>query len=332
MDFLQRTMSKRLDPALVLPGAKSVIVLGVSYGNRKSHDFHSAKGDAGVNSRNGRIEKELQGHSSTASLPVSIAQFAHFQDYHEIIGQSLNRLVSWIDQSWPGTVVSRGYVDTGPCLERELAMSAGIGFVGKHTNLISQHYGNELFIALVLTGLDLAPDAPQINRCGKCDHCMRVCPTGAIRAPFQLDARLCISYLTIECKGSIPVELRSSVGNRVFGCDDCIKTCPWNRFSKEGSLMVSQTRNEIAVADLRKMIRMTPEQFRVLYRGTSLERLRYKRFMRNVCVALGNSGAECDCVVLKELARVDDPMIAEHAQWAMDQIKQRFGLAVKTSC
>ena len=228
MAWLERNADKRIDPQKVLPGAKSVIALAASYY------------DAGEICRN----PECREFSNSGV----IARYARFADYHDVLGERLKALTEFIDSlAADRKVRSLWYVDTGPVLERDFAQRAGLGFVGKHTNLISRRLGNWIFLAEILTTLELEPDAPEKNHCGKCTRCIAACPTQAITAPFQLDARKCISYLTIELKGAIPVELRPAIGNRIYGCDDCLAVCPWNRFAREGNLMKPHAR-----ADLRR--------------------------------------------------------------------------------
>src|SRR6185369_15709925 len=179
--------------------------------------------------------------------PIGIvARYARYRDYHAVLGERLRRLTGFVNRLGEPATRSLWYVDTGPLLERDLAQRAGLGFIGKHTNLISRKLGNWIFLAEIITTLDLPPDLPEHNRCGTCARCLAACPTQAITAPFQLDARRCISYLTIELKGAIPVELRSAIGNRIYGCDDCLAVCPWNRFAREGQLMKAYARRELA--------------------------------------------------------------------------------------
>ena len=225
MHWIERNASKRADPQLVLPGARSMICLAISYHSRNP-------------------KSEIRNPKSG-----EVARYARFTDYHDVLAEKLKSLSAFVDQPNPGTR-SLWYVDTGPILERDLAQRAGIGFVGKHTNVISRKLGNWIFLAEILTTLELEPDAPEKNRCGSCERCITACPTRAITAPFQLDARLCISYLTIELKGSIPVELRPLIGNRIYGCDDCLAACPWNKFAREGSLMKLHARDNLETPDL----------------------------------------------------------------------------------
>jgi|CZKM01.1.fsa_nt_gi epoxyqueuosine reductase QueG len=215
------------------------------------------------------------------------------------------------------------YVDTGPLLERDLAQRAGLGFIGKHTNLISRQLGNWLFLSEIITTLDLEPDAPEKNRCGSCTRCITACPTSAITAPFQLDARRCISYLTIELKGSIPVELRPAIGNRIFGCDDCLQVCPWNRFAREGQMMKAHARPDLAQPDLVELLSLEEGGFKRRFAGTPMLRAKRRGLLRNVCVALGNIGDEKALPALQEAESDHEPLVAEHATWAIEQIQIR---------
>jgi epoxyqueuosine reductase len=208
-------------------------------------------------------------------------------------------------------------------LERDLAQRAGLGFIGKHTNLINRRLGNWIFLAEILTTLELEPDASEKNRCGSCTRCLAACPTAAITAPFQLDARRCISYLTIELRGPIPSELRPAIGNRIFGCDDCLVVCPWNRFAREGRMMKGHARPEIAAPDLLALLSLDEPEVKRRFAGTPMLRARRTGLLRNVCVALGNIGDETDLPALQQAAADPDPLIAEHAVWAIQQIRKR---------
>ena len=230
MGYLQRNARKRIDPARVLAGARTIITLAVSY-NMKPAAPGSKTGAAG-----------------------QVARYAQFSDYHDVLGGRLKTLARFIDQTGPDGTRSLWYVDTGPLLERDLAQRAGLGFIGKHASLISRKFGNWVFLAEIITTLEIEPDAPEKNRCGSCRRCIDACPTAAITAPFQLDARRCISYLTIELKGPIPEEFRAAIGARIFGCDDCLAVCPWNRFAREGALMRPHYRAELAAPDLIELL------------------------------------------------------------------------------
>ena len=239
-----------------------------------------------------------------------------------MLAEKLKSLSAFVDQPNPGTR-SLWYVDTGPILERDLAQRAGIGFVGKHTNVISRKLGNWIFLAEILTTLELEPDAPEKNRCGSCERCITACPTRAITAPFQLDARLCISYLTIELQGSIPVELRPLIGNRIYGCDDCLAACPWNKFAREGSLMKLHARDNLETPDLIELLQLDDAGFKKKFAGMPMLRTKRRGILRNVCVALGNVGGKSALPTLEKACGDSEPLIAEHARWAVEQIRAR---------
>lgn len=294
MGYMQRQEPKRLDPQLVLPGMRSVITLAASYEHPPSL-------------------------LPDTPFPGTIARYARFADYHDILGERLNSLAAFVNDLGGQGNRSLWYVDTGPILERDLAQRAGLGFIGKHTNLISRGLGNWFFICEILTTLDLPPGTPERNHCGSCTRCIQACPTNAIVAPFQLDARRCISYLTIELKGPIPVELRPAIGARIYGCDDCLAACPWNRFAREGALMKPHARPDLAQPDLLELLALDEPSFRQRFAGTPILRTKRRGLLRNVCVALGNIGDE-RCLPALERARTDpEPLIAEHAQWAIAQ-------------
>ncbi|MEW6306738.1 MAG: tRNA epoxyqueuosine(34) reductase QueG [Verrucomicrobiota bacterium] len=301
MAYLQRNAQKRVEPQRVLPGARSVIVLAASYG-------------------------EVSAEASPARTGV-VARYARYADYHDVLGEKLKLLAQFIDEQAGTPTRSLWYVDTGPFLERDLAQRAGLGFVGKHTNLISRELGNWIFLAEIITTLELKPDAPEKNRCGNCTRCLTACPTGAITAPFQLDARLCISYLTIELKGPIPVELRPAIGNRIYGCDDCLAACPWNRFAREGRLMKAHARKDLAAPDLTELLALDPEGFKQRFRGTPMLRTKRRGVLRNACVALGNIGDAAALPALHKATSDSEPLVTEHARWAIDQIESRQGHA-----
>jgi epoxyqueuosine reductase len=209
-------------------------------------------------------------------------------------------------------------------LERDLAQRAGVGFIGKHTNVISRRLGNWIFLTEIITTLELKPDAPEKNHCGSCARCIAACPTAAITAPFQLDARRCISYLTIELKGSIPTEFRPAIGNRIYGCDDCLAICPWNRFAHEGQMMKTYARPDLSAPDLLELLALDEPGFKRRFIGTPMLRARRRGLLRNVCVALGNLGDESALPALQNAASDPERLIAEHARWATEQIQARL--------
>jgi epoxyqueuosine reductase len=298
MGYLERNAHKRVNLREVLPGARSVIVLAASYTNEQSH--------AARNTQHGVV-----------------ARYARFKDYHDVLAGRLKQLTQFVDELGGEGTRSLWYVDTGPLLERDLAQRAGLGFVGKHTNLISRKLGNWIFIAEIITTLEFEPDTPEKNRCGTCSRCIAACPTAAITAPFQLDARRCISYLTIELKGPIPVEFRSAIGSRIYGCDDCLAVCPWNRFARQGNLMKEHARTDLNTPDLLELLKLDDAAFKSRFAGTPILRTKRKGLLRNVCVALGNIGDETALPALRRAATDPEPLIAEHACWAIQQIEGR---------
>ena len=312
MAYMARNAHKRVDPEKVLGDAKSIITLAISYETNGHSSFDSS-------------------HASRITHHGAIARYARFVDYHDVIGERLKLLTDFVNQLGDERTRSLWYVDTGPFLERDLAQRAGLGFIGKHTNLISRKLGNWIFLSEIITTLDIKPDTPETNHCGSCSRCITACPTQAIRAPFQLDARRCISYLTIELKGSIPVELRSLIGNRIYGCDDCLAVCPWNRFAREGQMMKAHGREQLATPDLIELLSLDDAGFEQRFAGTPMLRTKRRGLLRNVCVALGNEGDESALPALERAALDAEPLIAEHAQWAMKEIGERTeGKAIKS--
>lgn len=294
MEWLARGAEKRADPQKVLPGARSVIVVALNYWQ-------------------GEEEIEKRGR---------IARYAWGDDYHEMMLKRLRELDDFL-QTHGG--MQKCYVDTGPILERDYAAEAGIGWHGKSTMLLDQKLGTWFFLGEILTTLDLLPDAPQTARCGSCTRCMTACPTNAITADHRLDARRCISYLTIELKGSIPLEFRPLIGDRIYGCDTCLDVCPWNRFaaiSRESSFFA---RPATSGMKLRDFLSLDEQQFRALFRGSPIKRIKRRGFLRNVCVALGNVGDADDVPALERAAIDAEPLIAEHAAWALHRIQERSG-------
>jgi len=314
MTYLERTAQKRLDLQRVLEGARSVIALAASYGQ----ECQVANDE--------RRAPEIQ-HSSIRNSTFDIrrsrlvARYAQFVDYHNVLGERLKLLTEFVNQLGGNGTRSAWYVDAGPLLERDLAQRAGAGFIGKHTNLISRQLGNWILLGEIVTSLKLEPDAPGKNRCGSCARCIAACPTGAITAPFQLDARRCISYLTIELKGPIPVELRPPIGNRIFGCDVCLSACPWNRFAREGRLMKAHARPDLASPDLLGLLSLDEIGFTNRFGDTPLMRTKRRGLLRNVCVALGNVGDASALPALQRASSDPEPLIAEHARWAIERIK-----------
>ncbi len=310
MGYMARNAEKRVDPSKILAGVQSVVVVGLNYNAETPRQPRSERG------------------KGTRPTTARIARYAWgARDYHDVMSEKLKQLAAAIDEcGGPGTR-SLWYVDTGPILERDLAQRAGIGFIGKHTNLISRRLGNWIFVGEVLTNLELPPDKPEREYCGTCRRCINVCPTRAIVAPYQLDARLCISYLTIELKGAIPVELRPLVGDHVFGCDDCLDVCPWNRFAKLSPAREFQRRE---TPPLTEFLSWDEQQFRDFFHGTPILRIKRRGFLRNVCVVLGNIGDASALPALERALADPEPLVREHAAWAIDQIQSRC-LGIKSA-
>ncbi len=310
MNYLARNAEKRCDPQQVLPEAKTVIVLALNY-------FQERRVAAAVSTA--RPRKIVA--DPAASTPAGrIARYAWGNDYHKLIEKKLAVLDDFLRRHG-GT--QKCYVDTGPMLERDHAAAAGVGWHGKSTMLLNRQLGTWFFLAEILTTLEFAPDPPQKNYCGRCTRCIDACPTGAITAPHQIDARRCISYLTIELKGSIPIELRPMIGDRIYGCDDCLDACPWNRFAKVSRETAFAMRDEVAAMKLRDYLSLDEEKFRRLFHDSPVKRTKRRGLLRNVCVALGNVGTKDDLPALEKAAADAESLIAEHAQWAIGRIRER---------
>ncbi|HTQ29897.1 MAG TPA: tRNA epoxyqueuosine(34) reductase QueG [Opitutaceae bacterium] len=304
MAWMARTAEKRIRPELVLPGARSAILLGVNYGRKEG-------GAAGGGPR-----------------PVW-ARYALYSDYHDTLKVGLAAAGKAIEEIFGATGGDyRYYADTGPVLERGWAERAGLGFIGKNTVLISRRFGNWLFLAAILTRLELTPDPPIRKSarggkdrvgllCGRCTRCLEACPTQALPQPGVLDARRCISYQTIENRGMIPRELRPGIGLRIYGCDVCLEVCPWNRFARAARSVLLTARDEIEALPLREILALTPARFAELFRGTAIKRVKLAGLLRNACVAAGNSGDAGLLEPLAGLAAHTSPVVRAHAVWAV---------------
>ena len=316
MTWMERTAAKRLDPGLVLPGARSVIMLGVNY-------WPGNEGERG---------------RAAANRPVW-ARYSRYEDYHDTIKPALVTAGRVIEELWGvrGTDY-RYYADTGPVLERGWAERAGLGFLGKNGMLISRRFGNWLLLAAILTRLELEADGPLSARispptagdrtgllCGKCVRCVAACPTQAIPEPGLVDARRCIAYQTIENRGVIPRALRPGIGDRIYGCDVCLEVCPWNRFARAGRRLLLAARFEITALTLRELLELSATRFAEVFHRTPIKRLRLTGLLRNACVVAGNvavqAGATHELVApLRRLAAHPAPMVRAHAVWALQQI------------
>ncbi|MBV8352025.1 MAG: tRNA epoxyqueuosine(34) reductase QueG [Verrucomicrobia bacterium] len=292
MTWLGRDPARRADPSRVLLNAKTLLVLAKNY---------------------------FQG-PNPRSQAGKIARYAWGTDYHEIMLKDMAPIEALLREKGGR---QKCYVDTGPILERDFAAVAGLSWQGKSTMCLNERLGTWFFIGVILTTLEFEADLPAKNRCGKCTRCIDVCPTRAITQPYQLDARRCISYLTIEHKGPIPIEFRSAMGDRIYGCDDCLDVCPWNRFAE----LTRETRftlpDRLKALTLRQLAVLSDNDFRALFRNSPIKRIGRVRFVRNVCIALGNAGTTEDMAILHGLAKDHDPLIAEHASWAVEQIRNR---------
>lgn len=293
MAWMARNLERRTDPTVVLPGAKAVVVFALNY---------------------------FQGEPPAGPLQGRIARYAWNEDYHDLIEKKLAEINAELVRLG-GT--QRYYVDTGPVLERDFAGEAGLGWNGKSTMQIHRALGTWFFLAEIITTLEIEPDPPSRDFCGSCTRCITACPTQAITAPRRMDARRCISYLTIEHKGPIPMEFRRSIGDRIYGCDECLVVCPWNRFAQISHEATFQAREAVFQMTLREFLTLDDDGFRALFRKSPIKRIKRPAFIRNVCVALGNIGTPDDLPALEKAAQDEHPLIAEHAQWAVGEIRQR---------
>jgi epoxyqueuosine reductase len=295
MDWMARNADRRADPQTLWPEAKTIIVLGMNYGPKRDPRERLA-----------------------ARERAAISCYAQGDDYHDVMKTKLKRLARQIAEQHGADV--KVFVDTAPVMEKPLAQAAGAGWQGKHTNLVSRLYGSWLFLGSVFTTLEIAPDEPEQDHCGACTRCLEVCPTNAFTGPYQIDARRCISYLTIEHKGHIPVEFRAPMGNRIYGCDDCLAVCPWNKFASTAREARLHARAELAQPRLSDLSGLNDADFRALFRGSPIKRIGRDRFVRNVLIAVGNSG---DATLAPEAERLlgdESPLVRAMAVWALCQL------------
>ena len=298
MEWMEARKDQRASPQALWPEAGSVIALGMSYA--PAHDPLAL---------------------ATASDRARISVYAQGGDYHNTVKKALKALARWLigeaTRLGLGDSGVKVFVDTAPVMEKPLGEAAGLGWQGKHTNLVSRTHGSWLFLGSIYTTLDLPPDTPHEDRCGSCTRCLTACPTDAFPAPGQLDARRCISYLTIEHKGPIPHEFRAAIGNRIYGCDDCLAVCPWNRFADAAAAnRAFLPRAELAAPRLAELLALDDAGFRRLFSGSPIKRIGRNRFVRNCLIAAGNSG-DAGLVAIVSVLRGDaDPVVAEAAEWA----------------
>lgn len=288
MAWLARDPQRRTDLQRVLPGARSIILTAMNY------------------------------WQPAAPIRGRVARYALGRDYHDLIKAKLESLAALLAAAGGQ---QRVYVDTGPVLEKTWAARAGLAWQGKSTMAIHPRLGTWFFIGSLITTLELPPDRPLSDHCGSCTRCIQACPTGAITAPYQLDARRCIAYLTIEHKGPIPEEFRTALGDRLYGCDDCLEACPWNRWAQ--ATREAHFR-EIPRPDLREMLQWKEDDFRAFFRGSPIARLKLERWLRNICVVLGNIGTLDDLPALNRIICTTSPLVAEHARWALRRIHVRY--------
>jgi epoxyqueuosine reductase len=295
MMWLAANADRRADPRALWPEVRSIVMLGINYG---PHEDPLA------------ILKER----SRGDISV----YARGDDYHDLIKSRLKVLGRWLIDNAGGDI--KVFVDTAPVMEKPLAAAAGIGWQGKHTNLVSRELGSWLFLGALFTTLDLAPDEAELDHCGTCQACLDICPTAAFPAPYRLDARRCISYLTIEHKGPIPRELRALMGNRIYGCDDCLAVCPWNKFAVAGREAKLAARTELRAPPLAELARLDDAAFRVLFAKSAVKRIGRARFLRNVLIAIGNSADSALAPEVERLLEDASPLVRGAAVWALGRL------------
>src|SRR5689334_22626547 len=305
MIWMEETAARRGDPRTLWPDVRSVIMLGMNYG--PDHD-----------------PLAILNHRERGAISV----YAKGQDYHEVIKPRLKAIARWLIAQAGGDV--KVFVDTAAVMEKPLAAAAGLGWQGKHTNLVSRERGSWLFLGAIFTTLDLPPDSAEIDHCGSCSACLDVCPTKAFPAPYRLDARRCISYLTIEHKGPIPRELRAAMGNRIYGCDDCLAVCPWNKFAQAGREAKLAAREALRAPKLAELARLDDAAFRALFSKSPVKRTGRDRFVRNVLIAIGNSGDRSLAPEAEGLLGDASPLVRGAAVWALSRLDpQRLAALAK---
>jgi epoxyqueuosine reductase len=313
MGYMSREPGRRQDPSAVMPGARSVVVVGMAYNTGELEAAERAEE---------RSASPDQGTGSSSHHPQGrIARYALGDDYHDVMRERLNALLAWVRERMGPEVRGRAYVDTGPLLERDLARRAGLGWFGKNTNLLNVRTGSYFFLGALLLDLPLAPDPPfGGDHCGTCTRCLNACPTGAFLGPYVLDARRCISYLTIELKGPIPRELRPLVGDWIYGCDICQEVCPWNRKAPFTEEPAFRARAGLTLPELIPLLGMTQEEFSVRFKGSPIKRAKRRGLLRNVAVALGNAGDRTAVPALAAALSDPEPLVRAHAAWALGRL------------
>ena len=296
MGWMEHTQARRGHPRSMWPGARRAIVLGVNYGPDQDPLAVLEHRDRGA-----------------------ISIYAQGDDYHDLIKKRLKTLARWL-------VAETGcelkvFVDTAPLMEKPLAQGAGLGWQGKHTNLVSRDFGSWLFLGSILTDLELRPDVPEADHCGACRACLDICPTKAFPAPYQLDARRCISYLTIEHTGPVPLEFRAAIGNRIYGCDDCLAVCPWNKFAQASREAALHAREALRAPTLAGLAELDDAAFRALFAKSPVKRIGRDRFVRNVLYAVGNSGDAGLADVARARLHDASDVVRDAASWALEQLE-----------
>ncbi|MEL7491627.1 MAG: tRNA epoxyqueuosine(34) reductase QueG [Pseudomonadota bacterium] len=302
MTWMERRRAERAAPQTLWPEARSVIMLGMNYG--PDHD-----------------PLAVLDQKDRACISV----YAQNKDYHDVVKKRLKQIARWMVDEFNCDV--KVFVDTAPVMEKPLAQSAGVGWQGKHTNLVSTGHGSWLFLGAIYTTLELPPDPIEEDHCGSCRRCLDVCPTDAFPTPYQLDARRCISYLTIEHDGPIPIKFRKAIGNRIYGCDDCLAVCPWNKFAATAQEAAFHARDTLRAPELAMLVRLDDAAFRSLFSGSPIKRIKRDRFVRNVLIAIGNSEDRSLAAPARELLDDPAPIVRGAAVWALSQLLAPEGFA-----
>ncbi|MCK1540746.1 tRNA epoxyqueuosine(34) reductase QueG [Bradyrhizobium sp. 179] len=302
MDWLAASPERRVDPRGLWQDVRSVIMLGVNYGPDQD-------------------PLAILKQRTHAAISV----YAQGDDYHDLIKKRLKALARWLVATAPSDV--KVFVDTAAVMEKPLAQAAHLGWQGKHTNLVSREFGSWLFLGAIYTTLELPRDDAEIDHCGSCRACLDICPTASFPAPYKLDARRCISYLTIENKGPIPREFRKAMANRIYGCDDCLAACPWNKFAQEGREAKLAARDELRAPSLAELARLDDASFRTLFKKSPVKRIGRDRFLRNVLIAIGNSGKPALSAEARRLLDDPSPLVRGAAVWALGQLVEREAFA-----
>jgi len=295
MSWMARNVSLRMDPVHLWPEVRTVIVAGMNYAPPGYWPVETELVDRG-----------------------RISVYALNRDYHDVMKKRLKKLAGWLVTRFGNEV--KIFVDTAPVLEKAIASKSGIGWQGKHTNLVSRRFGSWLFIGEIYTTLEILPDIPEKNRCGSCDRCIRACPTSAIVEPYRMDPRRCISYLTIEHKATIPRELRSAMGTRIYGCDACLAACPWNRFAPASAEPAFHPRKDLVNPALTDLLEFDNKSFRIFFSGSPIKRIGHERFLRNILTGIGNIGNNADMSRIRRFLSADSELVRDSAARAIEQL------------